>query len=358
MTPIDKRINDNIILSHDLRVEGWLDAPNVRHPLKGLFRDEATLREQYPAPVKGWMALVGETLPANVYVVEKGQWVPTGEKGGQIVIQIIDAEGNVNNFMDGFSEEWLANWISNNGYATEETIKEWVKELVKTTTPDLSGYVDTENDQTIRGKKEFTALVTAQDINTRLLTVLTSLYASAISPRGADGTRGAYVGREYQHYLNGFFDSLQARHVRMECSTNKNIQRQNDVTTLSVDNIASAPLFFYKWEDTGQMSFGTTVEYWKQAFPSAVGKINMEMEGFKPSDKEYLDILNLAMACCIVLAREVRELIPYKTKVDQLMAERGNVGTKDTDTTPGTTPTEPETKEEDEEDTQDTETDN
>lgn len=351
MTPIDKRINDNIILSHDLRVEGWLDAPNVRHPLKGLFRDEATLREQYPAPVKGWMALVGETLPANVYVVEKGQWVPTGKKGGQIVIQIIDSEGNVNNFMDGFSEEWLANWISDNGYATEETIKEWVRELVKTNTPDLSGYVDTENDQTIRGKKTFTALVTTQDINTYLLTVLTSLYASAISPRG--GTRGAYVGREDQHYLNGFFDSLQARHVRME-SASDNVDRKNDVTSLNVEAIASAPLFHFEWRDTKQQSFGTTVDYWKQAFPSAVGNTNMKIEGSEPSKEEYLDILNLAMACCIVLAREVKELIPYKTKVDQLMAERGNVGTKDTDTTPGTTPTEPETKEEDEEDTQDT----
>lgn len=69
-------------IGHNLKVEGWLDAPNIKGPNKGVFLNEDQLKEAYPMPRKGWWALVGDILPAPLYVVEDGKWVPTGEKAG------------------------------------------------------------------------------------------------------------------------------------------------------------------------------------------------------------------------------------------------------------------------------------
>ena len=70
-------------VGHDLVVEGWLEAKNIKGPLKGLFVTEALLREAYPRPERGWYALVGTGLPADVWVANrKREWEPTGETGG------------------------------------------------------------------------------------------------------------------------------------------------------------------------------------------------------------------------------------------------------------------------------------
>lgn len=62
-------------IGHNLKVEGWLDAPNVKGPNKGLFKTAVQLREAYPNPHEGWWALVGDTLPAHVYMADGGSWV-------------------------------------------------------------------------------------------------------------------------------------------------------------------------------------------------------------------------------------------------------------------------------------------
>lgn len=75
-------IQGNVRIGHNLKVEGWLDAPNIKGPNKGVFLNEDQLKEAYPVPRKGWWALVGDILPAPLYIVEDGKWVPTGEKAG------------------------------------------------------------------------------------------------------------------------------------------------------------------------------------------------------------------------------------------------------------------------------------
>lgn len=67
----------------DLRVDGWLDAPNVKQPCMGLHATKEKLEAAYPRPRNGWWALVGDTLPADVYRAECGQWVATGQKAGE-----------------------------------------------------------------------------------------------------------------------------------------------------------------------------------------------------------------------------------------------------------------------------------
>ncbi|MDE6217855.1 MAG: hypothetical protein K2F64_02515 [Muribaculaceae bacterium] len=71
-----------MIIEGDLRVEGWLEAPNIRGFLKGMFLSHSDLEAAYPHPLPGWAALVGTSLPAPVYVSSEGRWVASGGTGG------------------------------------------------------------------------------------------------------------------------------------------------------------------------------------------------------------------------------------------------------------------------------------
>lgn len=76
------RVKGNTSLEGDLKIGGWLDARNVKGILKGLFASTSKLEWAYPFPRDGWVALVGDTLPAPVYRAECRRWVATGETGG------------------------------------------------------------------------------------------------------------------------------------------------------------------------------------------------------------------------------------------------------------------------------------
>lgn len=106
-------VNGDGLFWHNLIVKGWLDAPNIKGPLKGLYASEASLNEAYPRPMPGWFALVGNTLPANVYRVEGGKWVATGEQGGQFTLYLDQLETDVKNLTDDVRdiEELLDNGI-------------------------------------------------------------------------------------------------------------------------------------------------------------------------------------------------------------------------------------------------------
>lgn len=75
-------VQGNVRIGHDLKVEGWFDAKNIKGPVKGLFLTEAKLNAAYQFPEDGWYALVGTTLPAALYVTEGGEWKPTGQNAG------------------------------------------------------------------------------------------------------------------------------------------------------------------------------------------------------------------------------------------------------------------------------------
>lgn len=79
-------IQGNVRIGHNLKVEGWLDARNIKGPNKGIFLDVTKLREAYPLPHDGWWALVGNTLPAPLYIADGGAWVATGETAGNPTI--------------------------------------------------------------------------------------------------------------------------------------------------------------------------------------------------------------------------------------------------------------------------------
>lgn len=105
-------VRGNATFDHNVRVKGWLDAPNIKGPLKGLYESEETLRRAYPRPMPGWFALVGDTLPAAVWRVDGKDWVPTGETGGEFVLYPDRLEREVGELGDAVGElrELVITW--------------------------------------------------------------------------------------------------------------------------------------------------------------------------------------------------------------------------------------------------------
>lgn len=83
-------IQGDVRIGHNLKVEGWLEAKNIKGVNKGLFATASALRESYPQPHDGWFAGVsateadisdlGLTVEAGkalfrMYVGSGGDWV-------------------------------------------------------------------------------------------------------------------------------------------------------------------------------------------------------------------------------------------------------------------------------------------
>ena len=79
-------VRGSATIGHNLKVEGWLDAPNVKGPNKGLFKTPLQLRAAYPHPHEGWWALVGDTLPAQLYMADGGAWVGQTNANGTPIL--------------------------------------------------------------------------------------------------------------------------------------------------------------------------------------------------------------------------------------------------------------------------------
>lgn len=99
------KANGDMSVGHNLIVKGWLEAPNIKGPLKGLYASEATLKAAYPDPEPGWYALIGNTLPAEVWRVDNGDWAPTGETGGEFTLWPDQIEADINALGERIDEE-------------------------------------------------------------------------------------------------------------------------------------------------------------------------------------------------------------------------------------------------------------
>lgn len=83
-----------------LKVYGWLDAPNIKGPSKGLFKTAAQLLATYPKPQNGWWALVATPKTSDhlgqLYIAEGGQWVAQVDGQGEPILKgspVLDPEG-------------------------------------------------------------------------------------------------------------------------------------------------------------------------------------------------------------------------------------------------------------------------
>lgn len=71
-------VRGDVTVGHNLKVEGWLEAPNVKGANKGMFYSAEELQAAYPNPEPGWWAIVGQQFPADLYMAEDGGWVTYG----------------------------------------------------------------------------------------------------------------------------------------------------------------------------------------------------------------------------------------------------------------------------------------
>lgn len=81
-------IRGNATFNRDVYISGWLNARNIRGAGKGLYETVEKLNSAYPNPENGWFALVGNTLPADIYRAWGGKWEATGQKGGEPVLEL------------------------------------------------------------------------------------------------------------------------------------------------------------------------------------------------------------------------------------------------------------------------------
>lgn len=80
----DANIQGSARIGHNLKIEGWLEARNIKGALKGFFPTVEALRAAYPLPETGWLALVGESMPATIWYGEGEEWKTKGATCGQI----------------------------------------------------------------------------------------------------------------------------------------------------------------------------------------------------------------------------------------------------------------------------------
>ncbi len=93
-------LQGRVHIKGSLRVDGWLDSANQKVSNKGVFRNVEELRESYPHPQPGWWAIVGNSIPGPLYIVENGEWVDSGETGGSIEIDLSGIQSSIDKMED------------------------------------------------------------------------------------------------------------------------------------------------------------------------------------------------------------------------------------------------------------------
>ena len=94
----------NAHIKKNLRVDGYIDCPNFKGPNKGLFNDLDSLKESYPNPIDGWWALVGNTLPAQLFIVVNGEWCDSGfVVGDGLEIDLTDINEMIEKLQDSLA---------------------------------------------------------------------------------------------------------------------------------------------------------------------------------------------------------------------------------------------------------------
>lgn len=109
----DATVNGKARIKRSLRVDGFLDAPNLVGCHKGYFISAEALKDAYPRPEEGWWAVVGESEDVNttIYAVRNEGWYNTGKRPilqvpGQVYEEALD---NVTEHIIRMSEADRAN---------------------------------------------------------------------------------------------------------------------------------------------------------------------------------------------------------------------------------------------------------
>lgn len=77
----DVDIHGKARVAGSLKVEGFLDAPNIKGVVKGLFATEEELKREYPNPGPGWCAIVlADDERGFLYLVKNREWKKQSEE--------------------------------------------------------------------------------------------------------------------------------------------------------------------------------------------------------------------------------------------------------------------------------------
>ncbi|MBD5230815.1 MAG: hypothetical protein HDS66_01490 [Bacteroidales bacterium] len=112
----DAIVRGNARVNKNLRVEGWLEARNIKGSDKGMYESLSALEAHYPNPEDGWWALVGKTFPARVYAAQGGKWTlqrnPDGSEAtaGPAVdlVTIEERIEEIRNYASGIEDSLMA----------------------------------------------------------------------------------------------------------------------------------------------------------------------------------------------------------------------------------------------------------
>ncbi|MCD8266942.1 MAG: hypothetical protein LUC33_07300, partial [Prevotellaceae bacterium] len=92
-------------LNGRVTVKGFLEAPNIKTPCKGLFASEKELLAQFPNPMSGWWALVGSSSPLSLYRASGGAWECIGTDTFTIEIENSSVVSAVEELQDKLATE-------------------------------------------------------------------------------------------------------------------------------------------------------------------------------------------------------------------------------------------------------------
>ena len=77
----DADIHGKARVAGSLKVEGFLDAPNIKGVVKGLFVTEEELNREYPNPRPGWCAIVlADDESGFLYLAKSRKWEKQSEE--------------------------------------------------------------------------------------------------------------------------------------------------------------------------------------------------------------------------------------------------------------------------------------
>lgn len=86
-------VRGSATVGHNLRVEGWLEARNIKDTNKGVFESVERLQEAYPQPERGWWALVmlpeyaGHSQLGQLFIAKDGVWVGQLDADGEPLLK-------------------------------------------------------------------------------------------------------------------------------------------------------------------------------------------------------------------------------------------------------------------------------
>lgn len=77
-------------LKSGLKVDGWLEADNIKGAGKGLFATVEELKKAVLNPQLGDWAVIGNSVPGPIYKFNGEKWIDTGTTGGGDEIRLND----------------------------------------------------------------------------------------------------------------------------------------------------------------------------------------------------------------------------------------------------------------------------